>query len=47
MKATAAVFMGANEPFEIREFEVTATPAGYGRSTLIASGICGDRKSVV
>ena len=41
MKAKAAVFMGANEPFEIREFEVTATPAGYGRSTLIASGICG------
>ena len=41
MKAKAAVFMGANVPFEIREFEVTETPAGYGRSTLIASGVCG------
>ncbi len=40
-KAKAAVFMGAHEPFEIREFDVTATPAGYGRSELIASGICG------
>ncbi len=41
MKAKAAVFMGAGQPFDIREFEVTKTPAGYGRSTLIASGICG------
>jgi len=41
MKAKAAVFMGTNKPFEVREFEVTATPAGYGRSELIASGICG------
>ena len=41
MKAKAAVFMGANKPFEVREFEVTATPAGYGRSELITSGICG------
>lgn len=41
MKAKAAVFMGANVPFEVREFEVTATPAGYGRSELIASGVCG------
>ncbi len=40
-KAKAAVFMGAGNDFEIREFEVTATPAGYGRSELIASGICG------
>ncbi len=40
-KAKAAVFMGAHAPFEIREFDVTATPAGYGRSELIASGICG------
>ncbi len=40
-KAKAAVFMGAGEKFEIREFDVTATPAGYGRSRLIASGICG------
>ncbi len=41
MKATAAVFMGSGEPFSIREFDVTATPAGYGRSSLIASGVCG------
>ncbi len=40
-KVTAAVFMGAHTSFEIREFDVTATPAGYGRSELIASGICG------
>ncbi len=41
MKAQAAVFMGIGLPFDIREFDVTATPAGYGRSSLIASGICG------
>ncbi len=41
MKAKAAVFMGARKPFDIRAFDVTETPAGYGRSTLIASGICG------
>ncbi|MBE6590886.1 MAG: hypothetical protein E7646_02505 [Ruminococcaceae bacterium] len=41
MKAKAAVFMGANKDFEVREFEVTETPAGYGRMDLIASGICG------
>lgn len=41
MKAKAAVFMGANVPFEVREFEVTETPEGYGRSSLIASGVCG------
>ena len=41
MKAKEAVFMGANVPFEVREFEITDTPAGYGRSELIASGICG------
>lgn len=39
--AKAAVFMGANEPFAVRTFPVTATPAGYGRSRLLASGICG------
>ncbi len=33
--------MGAGRPFEIREFDVTKTPAGYGRSELIASGVCG------
>lgn len=33
--------MGAHTPFEVREFPVTATPSGYGRSRLIASGVCG------
>ena len=37
----AAVFMGPHTPFDIREFPVTATPSGYGRSRLIASGVCG------
>ena len=41
MKAKAAVFTGADKPFEIREFEVTKTPSGYGKSELIASGVCG------
>ena len=41
MKAKAAVFMGAEKPFDIREFDVTETPSGYGRSELIASGVCG------
>ena len=41
MKAKAAVFMGAHEDFKVREFEVTETPKGYGRLSLIASGICG------
>lgn len=41
MNAKAAVFMGIGQPFDIREFPVTATPAGYGRSDLIASGVCG------
>ena len=34
MKAKAAVFMGANVPFEVREFEITDTPAGYGLSLI-------------
>ena len=41
MKVKAAVFMGPEKDFEIREFEVTKTPKGYGQSELIASGICG------
>lgn len=41
MKAKAAVFVGANKDFEIREYEVTGTPRGYGRAELIASGVCG------
>ena len=40
-KAAAAVFHGAGKPFEIREFPITATPAGYARLKLIASGVCG------
>ena len=41
MKAKAAVFMGANKDFEVREFGVTKCPSGYGQMELIASGICG------
>ena len=41
MKAKAAVFMGAHKDFEVREFEVTRCPEGYGQMELIASGICG------
>ena len=41
MKAKAAVFMGAHKDFEVREFEVTKPPKGYGKMELIASGICG------
>lgn len=41
MKANAAVFMGPHKDFEVREFEVTKCPAGYGQMELIASGICG------
>lgn len=41
MKAKAAVFIAPNKPFEVREFDVTETPKGYGRSELIASGVCG------
>ncbi len=41
MKATAAVFTGTNEPFELREFELTPPPAGYAKMELIASGVCG------
>jgi len=41
MKAKAAVFMGAHKDFEVREFDVTPPPKGYGQMELIASGICG------
>jgi threonine dehydrogenase-like Zn-dependent dehydrogenase len=41
MKAKAAVYMGAEKDFDVKEFAVTETPSGYGRSELIASGICG------
>ncbi|MBP5765412.1 MAG: alcohol dehydrogenase catalytic domain-containing protein [Clostridia bacterium] len=41
MKAKAAVFEGANVPFSVRDFEITDVPKGYGKSELIASGVCG------
>ena len=41
MKAKAAIFMGANAPFEVREYPVTEPPAGYARLRLDASGVCG------
>ncbi len=37
----AAVFMGANTSFAIREFPVTEPGAGQARMELIASGVCG------
>lgn len=40
-KAKAAVFMGANKPFEIREYDVVSPKEGYARLSLIASGVCG------
>ena len=40
-KAVAAVYTGANKPFEIREFPVVPAPAGMARLSLIASGVCG------
>lgn len=46
-KAKAAVFEGAGKPFVIKEFPVVAAPAGMARLSLLASGVCGDRKSVV
>ena len=41
MKAKAAVFTGVLKDFEVREFDVVKAPSGYGRSELIASGVCG------
>lgn len=41
MKVKAAVFMGPEKDFDVREFEVTQPPKGYGQMELIASGICG------
>lgn len=40
-KAKAAVMVGVNQPFEIREFELVAPPAGMAKMKLIASGVCG------
>lgn len=39
--AKAAVFVGANKPFEIREYPVVEPKEGYARLSLIASGVCG------
>ncbi len=39
--AKAAVMTGINEPFKIREYELTPPPAGMAKIKLIASGICG------
>ena len=41
MKAKAAVFMGANNPFEIREYELIPPKPGYAKMSLIASVVCG------
>ncbi|MBQ8892787.1 MAG: alcohol dehydrogenase catalytic domain-containing protein [Clostridia bacterium] len=41
MFAKAAVFTGANKPFDLREFLLTPPPAGYAKMELIASGVCG------
>lgn len=40
-KAKAAVLVGANKPFEIREFPISAAPAGMAKIRLVASGVCG------
>ncbi len=40
-KAKAAVFMNANEPFIIEEFEVASPEPGKALLTLEASGVCG------
>ena len=39
--AKAAVMVGVDQPFEVREFPITAVPAGMAKMSLIASGICG------
>lgn len=41
MTAKAAVFVGVNQPFEIREYPVGDPPAGYAMMSLVASGVCG------
>lgn len=40
-KAKLAVFTGVNEPFEIREYPLTAPSAGIAQLELLASGVCG------
>ena len=39
--AKAAVMTGVNEPFVVKEYELTAPPKGMAKIKLIASGICG------
>jgi len=40
-KLKAAIFTGAHNPFEIREYEVKQPPKGYIGLNLLASGVCG------
>ena len=40
-KAKAAVFVGAEKPFEIKEYPLTKPESGMAAVKLIASGICG------
>ncbi len=40
-QARAAIFIKPKVPFDVRTFDVALTPSGYGRSELIASGVCG------
>jgi len=39
--AKAAIYINSNQPFEIREYNLTPPKAGYAMMSLIASGICG------
>ena len=39
--AKAAVFVGVNQPFELREYPLTTPEKGIAKLELIASGICG------
>lgn len=41
MKAKAALFMGPEKPFEIREYELEAPRPGYALVEMLASGVCG------
>jgi len=40
-KAKAAIFTGTNQPFEIKEYELTTPSKGMAKIKLVASGICG------
>jgi lysophospholipase L1-like esterase len=40
-KAKAAIYTGANQPFEIKEYPLVTPPEGMAKIKLIASGICG------